>query len=99
MISIIIAIELLVILLNAYGNIEEDICNPIQRINNIRKLANENNASIIPEEKRLQIVSQNSTHVSIVMQCSSSVEDESGNTFSIKGLYNLNCNESRNFFI
>jgi hypothetical protein len=48
---------------------------------------------IISEEKRLQIVLQNATHVSIVMSCSSSVMDESGNTFSIKGSYNLNCNE------
>jgi hypothetical protein len=45
----------------------------------MRKLTNGNNASVIPEEKRLQIVSQNATHVSIVMPCSSSVMDESGN--------------------
>jgi hypothetical protein len=63
----------------------------------MRKLANGDNTSVIPEEKRLQIVSQNNTHVSIVMPCSSSVMDESGNTFSIKGFYNLNCNESRPF--
>jgi hypothetical protein len=44
------------ILLNAYGNIEEDICNPIQKLNNTRKLANKNNASVIQKEKRLQIV-------------------------------------------
>jgi hypothetical protein len=33
------------------------------------------------------------------MPCSSSVIDEIGNVFSIKGLYNLNCKESRNFSI
>jgi hypothetical protein len=52
----------------------------------MRKLTNGNNASIIPEEKRLQIVSQNDTHVSVVIPCSSSVIDEFGNTFSIKGI-------------
>jgi hypothetical protein len=31
------------------------------------------------------------------MSCSSSVIDEFGNTFSIKGPYNLNCNESWQF--
>jgi hypothetical protein len=46
----------------------------------MRKLVNGDNASVIPEEKRLQIVSQNATHISIIITCS----DESGNTFSIK---------------
>jgi hypothetical protein len=92
-----IAMVLSAILLGVYGNIQKDICSPIQRLNIMRKLANGDNASIIPEEKRLQIVSQNSTHVLIVMPCSSSVMDESGNTFSIKDPYNLNCNESQNF--
>jgi hypothetical protein len=50
-------------------------------LNNVRKLANGTNASVVPEEKRLQIVSQNDTHISI---------DETGNIFSIKGFYNLN---------
>jgi hypothetical protein len=72
------------VLLGAYGNIQDDICSPIQKLNIMRKLAN-----IIPEEKKLQIVSQNDTHVSIIMPCSSSVMDEFGNTFSIKGPYNL----------
>jgi hypothetical protein len=81
------------ILLNAYGNIEEDICNSIQRMDNMRKLVNGNNALIIPKEKRLQIISQNTAHISIVMLCSSSVMDEKGNSFSIKGPYNFNCKE------
>jgi hypothetical protein len=85
------------ILLGVYGNIQKDISSPIQKLNIMRKLANGDNASVIPEEKRLQIVSQNGIHVSIVILCSSSVMDESGNTFSIKGFYNLNCNESRQF--
>jgi hypothetical protein len=63
----------------------------------MRKLVNRDNTSIIPEEKRLQIVSQNTTHVSIIILCSNSVMDETGNVFSIKSPYNLNCNESRNF--
>jgi hypothetical protein len=77
-------ITLSAILLNAYGNIEEDICGPIQRLNNMRKLANGNNAWVIPEEKRLQIISQNDTHISIVMLCFSSVMDETGNTIPFR---------------
>jgi hypothetical protein len=96
-ISTILAMVLSAVLLGVYGNIQEDIFSPIQKLNIIRKLANGNNASIVPEEKRLQIVSQNDTHVLVIMPCSSSVIDEFGNTFSIKGLYNLNCNESRKF--
>jgi hypothetical protein len=67
------------------------------KIEYYEKIANGDNASVIPEEKRLQIVSQNGTHVLIVMPCSSSVMDESGNTFSIKGPYKLNCKKSQNF--
>jgi hypothetical protein len=48
-----ITMALSAISLNAYGNIEEDIYSPIQRLNNIRKLANGNNTSVIPQEKRL----------------------------------------------
>jgi hypothetical protein len=53
-------------------------------MDNMRKLANGSNTSIIPEEKRLQIVLQNATHVSIVMPCSSSIMDEYGNVFFVK---------------
>jgi hypothetical protein len=63
----------------------------------MRKLTNGDNAPIIPEEKRLQIISQNDTHVLIVIPCSSSIMDEMGNTSAIKRPYNFNCNESRNF--
>jgi hypothetical protein len=52
-ISTMIAMVLSAILLNAYGNIQEDICSPTQKLNNMKILANGNNASIIPEEKRL----------------------------------------------
>jgi hypothetical protein len=44
------------ILLGAYGNIQEDICSLIQKLNIMRKLINVNNAFVILEEKRLQIV-------------------------------------------
>jgi hypothetical protein len=71
-------------LLAKYGNIKKDICYPIQKLNTIKKLANGDDGYIIPEGKRLQIVSQNDTHISIVMPCSSSVMDEMGNTFSIQ---------------
>jgi hypothetical protein len=37
---------LLVILLGVYGNIQEDICSPIQKLNIMRKLANGDNASV-----------------------------------------------------
>jgi hypothetical protein len=77
-ISTLIAMVLSVILLRAYGNIQEDIYSPIQKLNIMRKLANGDNFSIIPEEKRLQFVSQNSTRVSIVIPCSNSAMDESG---------------------
>jgi hypothetical protein len=53
------AITLSTILLGAYGNIQENICSPTQRLNIMRKLANGENASVILEEKRLQIISQN----------------------------------------
>jgi hypothetical protein len=52
---------------------------------------------VIPPEKKLQIVFQNESHVLIVMPCSSSVTDESGNVFRIEGPYDLNCNETRTF--
>jgi hypothetical protein len=55
------------------------------------------NISVIPEEKKLQTIAQNETHISIVTPCSSEVLDESGNTFRIEGPYILDCNESRRF--
>jgi hypothetical protein len=70
-ISTIIAMALSTILLGIYGNTQKDIFNPIQRMENMRRLANRNNISIIPEEKSLQIVSQNTTHISILMPYSS----------------------------
>jgi hypothetical protein len=75
----------------------ENICTPIQRSNKGRFLSNDLNTSVIPEEKRLQIIAQNETHISIVMPCSSEVMDESKNVFRIEGPYDLNCRESRNF--
>jgi hypothetical protein len=58
-ISTILAITLSEVLLAQYGNIKKDICYPIQRLNTKRKLTNRDDAQIIPEGKRLQIVSQN----------------------------------------
>jgi hypothetical protein len=51
----------------------------------------------VPTEKKLQIIAQNETHISVVMPCSSEVIDESGNIFRIEGPYKLNCSESRIF--
>jgi hypothetical protein len=67
-ISTILAMVLSAALLAQYCNIKKDICYPIQKLNTGRK---GDSAPIIPEEKRLQIVSQNDTHISIIMPCSS----------------------------
>jgi hypothetical protein len=32
-------------------------------------ISNGENVSVIPEEKRLQVIAQNETHISIVMLC------------------------------
>jgi hypothetical protein len=82
-ISTILAMVLSAALLAKYGNIKKDIYYPIQKLNTMKKLANGDNACVIPEGKKLQIVSQNDTHVSIVMPCSSSGINNMGNTFSI----------------
>jgi hypothetical protein len=84
-------------LLAKYGNIKKDICYPIQKLNQVRMLSNGENISVIPTEKKLQIITQNETHISIIMPCSSEVLDESGNIFRIEGPYILDCNESRQF--
>jgi hypothetical protein len=84
-------------LLAQYGNIKKDICYPIQKVNQVKMLFNGENVSVIPAEKKLQIIAQNETHISIVMPCSSEVLDESGNIFRIEGPYILDCNESRTF--
>jgi hypothetical protein len=76
-----------------YGNIKKDICYPIQRLNQ----ASGENISAVPAEKKLQIIAQNETHISIVIPCSSEVIDESGNTFRIEAPYILDCNDSRQF--
>jgi hypothetical protein len=73
----------------------EYVCHPIQKLNQARIPSNGENISVIPTEKRLQIIAQNETHISIVMSCSSEVLDESENIFRIEGSYILDCNESR----
>jgi hypothetical protein len=78
-------------LLAKYGNIT------IQRISQARMLSNGENISVIPTEKKLQIISQNETHISIIMPCSSEVIDKSGNIFRIQSPYTLNCKKSRQF--
>jgi hypothetical protein len=60
-------------------------------------LSNKEIAEVIPLEKKLQIVFQNETHISIVIPCSSSVVNETKNIFRIEGPYNLDCNEMRVF--
>jgi hypothetical protein len=62
-----------------------------------RLFSNGEISEVVPPEKKLQIVSQNKSHISIVMPCSSSVIDESENVFKIEGPYDLNCNETRMF--
>jgi hypothetical protein len=52
---------------------------------------------IVPNEKKLQIIPQNKTHISIIMPCSNEVLDESANIFRIEDPYKLNCKESRQF--
>jgi hypothetical protein len=96
-ISTLLSIVLSAVLLAQYGNIKKDICYPIQRVNQTRILSNGENISVIPTEKKLQIIAQNDIYVSIVMPCSSEVLDESGNIFKIEGPYKLNCSESRIF--
>jgi hypothetical protein len=84
-------------LLAQYSNIKKNIYYPIQKLNQARMLSNGENVSVIPAEKKLQIIAQNKTHISTVMPCSSEVLDESGNIFRIEGPYKLNCSESRIF--
>jgi hypothetical protein len=55
-ISTILAMVLSTALLANYGNIKKDICYPIQRINQVRMLSNGENISVIPTEKKLQII-------------------------------------------
>jgi hypothetical protein len=62
-----------------------------------RLLSNGEISEVLPPEKKLQIVAQNESHISIIMPCSSAVSDESGNVFRIEGPYDLNCNETRTF--
>jgi hypothetical protein len=50
-------------------------------VNTQKSLSNGEISQIIPSEKKLQIVSQNESHVI----------DESGNVFRIEGPYDLNC--------
>jgi hypothetical protein len=69
-ISTLLAMVLSAVLLAQYGNIKKDICYPIQRVNQTRMLSNGENISVIPTEKKLQIIAQNDTHVFIVMLCS-----------------------------
>jgi hypothetical protein len=66
-ISTLTAMAFSAILLGAYGNIQEDICSLIQKSNIMRKLANGDNTSVISEEKKLQIVSQNAIHVYVML--------------------------------
>jgi hypothetical protein len=57
-ISTILAMVLSAALLAKYGNIRKDICYPIQRLNQVRMLFNGENISVIPIEKKLQIIVQ-----------------------------------------
>jgi hypothetical protein len=62
-----------------------------------RLLSNGEISEVIPPEKKLQIVSQNKSYVSIFMLCLILIIDEFGNIFRIEGPYDLNYNETRIF--
>jgi hypothetical protein len=81
----------------AYRNKQEEICQPMQIKTSSRLLLNGGVSEVIPPEKKLQIVSQNKSHTSIVMPCSNSIIDELGNEFRIENPYDLICNETRMF--
>jgi hypothetical protein len=85
------------IILMLFGNKEEEICYPIQKKTSSRLLKNQEESNITNSKKTLQIISQNETHTSIVIPCDSSVVNDQGDIFLIKGPYTLNCNESRVF--
>jgi CMP-2-keto-3-deoxyoctulosonic acid synthetase len=53
-------------LLAKYGNIRKDICYPIQRLNQVRMLSNGENIGVIPTEKKLQIIAQNSNYYAML---------------------------------
>jgi hypothetical protein len=46
-------------LLAKYGNIRKDFFFPIKKINQAKMLSNGENISVIPTEKKLQIIAQN----------------------------------------
>jgi hypothetical protein len=64
---------IMALILMAYGNKQEKICQPMSRL-----LSNGEILEVIPPKKNL-----NNLYVLIVMLCSSSVEDESGNIWSL----------------
>jgi hypothetical protein len=64
-IATVIAMALMAIFLMAYGNKEEEICSPINTKVNKRIL--KNGEESLPSEKKLQIVSDNGTHISVIM--------------------------------
>jgi hypothetical protein len=69
----------------AYGNKQEEICQPMQMKTSNKLLSNGEISEVVPPEKKLQIISQNESHISIVMPCSISVID----MFRIEGPYDL----------
>jgi hypothetical protein len=89
-IATIISMSVMVLILMDYGNKQEEIFKPMQ-IKTSRLLSNGEISEVIPPEKKLQIISQNEWHVSIIMP------DELGNIFRIEGPYDLNYNETRIF--
>jgi hypothetical protein len=85
------------LILMEYGNKQEEMCQPMQIKTSNRLLSNGEISEVIPPEKKLHIVSQNESHISIVTPYSSSITHESGNIFRIEGLYELNCKKTRVF--
>jgi hypothetical protein len=97
-VATIISITVMALILMAYENKRKEICQPMQMKSNDKLLTNGLfSPKVVPLEKKLQIVSQNESHVSIVMPCSSLVIEKLKNIFRIEGPYNLNCNETRTF--
>jgi hypothetical protein len=75
----IITMTVMTLILMTYGNKQEEICQPMQIKTSNRLLSNGEISEVVSPEKKLQIVSQNECHISIIMPCSSSVIGELGN--------------------
>jgi hypothetical protein len=69
-----------------YGNIKKAICYPIQRLNQVRMISNGENISVIPTEKKLQIIAQNETHITKFCMAVKLINNTESNSVGIKSL-------------